>query len=72
MTRLGGLQIYTDDRLVKYQQYSRSRARAKRRAKQGHRQHFAWLPIPGAVTMGNFVLMHPAELEKLKRMCEVK
>ena len=61
-----GVPIRTDASLTELVQHSRSPSRARRRAKQGHRQHHSIQPMRKAFKAPDGALiMHPALLDGL-------
>jgi hypothetical protein len=69
MIRINGLRIVTSDLLTETIPYSRSPARARRRAAMGHRQYYATRPQDKAVQMPDgTIVMHPELLRVIKRL----
>lgn len=68
MTNLmGGTRIVTNDQMLERVQYSRSPARAKRRAKLGHPQHWITRPMRGGIWLDRATLcVHPALYAEMK------
>lgn len=67
--RLGlslGLEIVESSLLIEHRQHSRSPARAKRRAKLGHRQCYKEFPLMKGYQVGNKLIMHPALAASLR------
>lgn len=66
---LGGFQIYTNPHMTEHVQYSRSPARAKRRARKGYRQHWVTRAQRDFIIDHNrgTIHCHPAMLSELRR-----
>lgn len=65
---LNGFNIYTNPLMTEYVQYSRSPARAKRRARKGYRQHWVHRAKSDFIIDHNrgAIYCHPQMLDKLK------
>lgn len=71
MLLMSGLEVRLDSNLTELQLYPRSPARAKRRARMGHPQHYRKIPMRKAFHVGNFLIMHPITYQQLKEKLNV-
>lgn len=63
----GGMQIIESVYHTEFVQFSRSPARAKRRAKRGYRQHFVSRPRKDFfIVDGNKIVVHPTQVPMLR------
>lgn len=62
------MRVITNPLLTEQVQYSRSLGRSARRARMGHRQHFATRPSMKAIKVGDTLVMHPASYDAFKKM----
>jgi hypothetical protein len=70
---LAGCRIVTSLLLTERVQHSRSPSRARRRARQGHRQHYVTRPSRDVYLLSNgSLVMHPATYEVFKQMVPKK
>lgn len=69
---LGAVPLLESEMLRVWVQYSRSPSRAARRAKRGHRQHWAWRPDPHALIQRNpqgailAIVAHPVTAARIR------
>jgi hypothetical protein len=58
--RIGGLPVYYDANMVERVLHAKSPSRAKRRARRGYPQHYAWRPMKRVIQAPAGLFMHPA------------
>lgn len=64
---LGALKIVVDAGLQERRPHPKSPARARRRARRGFPQHYAWFPLPRAIAVGDRLFMHPEVYDRMRQ-----